>query len=116
LGRGRIFKQDYMAKTSKKSIYRKRKRIFFWLLVLLLLLLFSIGKRGFIQHIKVKIEHRKLKKEIEALKSETENLKKEKELLKKPEYIEKVAREEYGMAKKGEKVYKIVPEKKDKTP
>jgi len=27
-----------------------------------------------------------------------------------------VAREEYGMAKKGEKVYKIVPEKKDKTP
>ena len=37
----------------------------------------------------------------------------EKEKLNDPEYIEKIAREKYGMAKEKEKVYRVVPKEKD---
>ncbi|RKY75330.1 hypothetical protein DRQ07_12040 [candidate division KSB1 bacterium] len=103
-----------MAKKSKKTQTNKTGKLLFLLIFTAIILLFSLGKRGFIQHIKLRLEQKRLKKEIEALKLQKEDLEKEKELLNKPEYIEKIAREEYKMAKKGEKIYIIVPDKKKK--
>lgn len=98
----------------KRSIKKRKKRWIFGFIVLILLLFFlSIGKRGFIQYIRIKIEQHRLKREITALEKEKERLEEEKEKLDDPEQIEKIAREKYGMAKKNEKVYHVVPEKKE---
>ena len=100
----------------KKQSNRKKRRgwIFGFIVLLTLLILLSIGKRGFIQQIRIKQEQQKLKQEIAELKEKKEILEKEKEKLDDPEHIEKVAREKYGMAKKNEKVYHVVPkDKKD---
>ncbi len=98
----------------KKKINRKKRRWIFSFVVLLILLFFlSIGKRGFIQHIRIKIEQHQLKREIASLEKEKERLEEEKKKLDDPEHIEKIAREKYGMAKKNEKVYHVVPEKKE---
>jgi cell division protein DivIC len=98
----------------KRSIKKRKKRwIFGFIVLLILLFLLSIGKRGFIQHIRIKIEQHRLKREIASLEKEKERLEEEKKKLDDPEHIEKIAREKYGMAKKNEKVYHVVPEKKE---
>lgn len=51
---------------------------------------------------------RKLKVENIALSQEKEKLEKD------PEYLEQVARERLGIVRKGEIVYKVVPEEKEK--
>ena len=52
-----------------------------------------------------------LEKRTEELAQKSEQLKEKKDLLEKdPELLEKIAREEYGMRKPGETVYKIKPE------
>ena len=52
-------------------------------------------------------------KEIETLEEQKTILEEEKERLNDPEYIEKIAREKYGMAKEGEDVYRVVPKEKE---
>jgi len=104
-----------MAKKSKKASSKKRNRLLFLLILITLILVFSLAKRGYIQHIKLRLEKRRLSREIEAMKEQKAGLEKEKQLLDKPEHIEKIAREEYGMAKKDEKVYIVVPEKSKKS-
>lgn len=53
-----------------------------------------------------------LKEEITQLKGETADLKQKiHELKNDPQLLERIAREEYGMKKKGETVYKIVVKK-----
>ena len=84
-------------------------RIFIALCFITLLLLLSVGKRGFIQQYRVRQKRDRLKQEIEALQAEKKRLEEEKKKLSDPEQIEKIAREEYGMAKKNEKVYRVVP-------
>jgi cell division protein FtsL len=95
----------------RRSQSNRRKKL--WLLGLLsflaLILFLSMGKRGFIQQIRVYREKKRLEKEIEALNEQRERLQGEKEKLNDPETIEKIAREEYGMAKEKEKVYRVVP-------
>ena len=96
-----------MAKRSKKR--RKRVWILGCLLLLTLVLILSMGKRGFIQQIRIKREKDRLQKEIEILEEQKTVLEVEKEKLDDPEYIEKIAREEYGMAKENEDVYRVLP-------
>ena len=91
---------------------KKKGWILFFLLFLTLLLLLSIGKRGFIQQIRVRQERRKLERKIAELKKEKKKLEEEKKKLNDPKEIERIAREEYGMAKKKEKVYRIIPKEK----
>ena len=83
------------------------------LLFVTLLLLFSMGRRGFIQQLRLRQERRHLEQELQALQEEKAELEAEKERLNDPEYVEKIAREEYGMAKKDEKVYRVVPKEND---
>ena len=99
--------------TRKKNKKRRAGWILFLLSLLFVLFLLSIGKRGFIQQIRIHRQQQKLKTDINTLKEEEEQLKMEDEKLDDPEYIEEIAREEYGMAKKDEKVYKVVPEDKE---
>ena len=95
---------------------KNRKKGHVWLLGFLILvtlfLIFASGKRGFLQQVRVNRRKKQLEKEILLLQAEKERLEKEKEDLDSPEKIEKIAREKYGMAKEGEKVYRVVPAEK----
>ena len=82
-------------------------------ILLVLAVVLSLGKRGFIQQIRLERSKKALAQEIEILEKEKAALEAEKDTLQTPEYTEKIAREKYGMAKKDEKVYEVVP-KQDK--
>jgi cell division protein FtsB len=91
---------------------RKKKHgwLIGFLFFLSILLLLSTGKRGFIQQFRISRRMNQLNRDIETLKKDKEKLEEEIEKLKTPEYTEKMAREKYGMAKKKEKVYRVIPE------
>ena len=99
----------------QRNTVKKKRRggILILLLFFSLLLILSVGKRGFIQQYRVRQERKRLEVELESLNKEKEKLEEEIEKLDDPEYIEKVAREEYGMAKENEKVYRVVPQEKE---
>ena len=88
---------------------RKGKIKYFLLaLVVLGITYFTVfGDHGILELRKMKQEETKIKAMAEAVKAENEKLKEEIKLLKEDEdYIEKVAREEMGLAQKDEIVYK----------
>ncbi len=108
-----------IGKTFIKFFTPKKKNIKKYLFVigiLIFIYVYIVGDYGIFQIISKKSEEKRLKEEIETLTSEQENLKKEKELIDKGDLkvIEKIAREKYGMVKKGEKVYRINIKEKDK--
>lgn len=71
--------------------------------------IFVFGDYGGYRIWKQKREIAQLEGTIRHLRFEQEQLKKEVDLLRNdPEYIEKIAREDYGMIKEGEIIYKIV--------
>lgn len=98
-----------MSRSVKK---KKRIRLVGFLIFLTLLLLLSTDNRGFIRQLRVSQEKKRLVREIEILQKDKEELADKAEKLKTPEYTEKIAREKYGMAKKDEKVFRVVPEEK----
>lgn len=76
-------------------------------------LLLVIFLPAFIKYRKLALRNANLKKQIEQVKNSNISLKEESELLKNNTfYMESVARERMGVAKEGEVVYKIVPQKK----
>ncbi|MBN1895134.1 septum formation initiator family protein [bacterium] len=77
---------------------------------LILLFLLSTGNRGFIRQFRAWHNRTKLRKEIEILRGVCMDLEEEKKKLEDPEVIERIAREKFGMARKNEKVYRVVPE------
>ena len=83
-----------------------------WLGFLALLLFLTFSKRGFLQQLRLKYRKQKLVKEIEMLQEDNKLLTAEKDTLNDPHVIERIARERYGMAKKDEKVYRVVPREK----
>ena len=107
-----------ISKTFIKFFTPKKKNIKKYLIVigiLIFIYVYIIGDYGIFQLISKKSEEKRLKEDIETLTSEKENLKKEKKLVDKGDLnvIEKIAREKYGMVKKGEKVYQIDMKEKD---
>lgn len=75
----------------------------------LIVYIFMFGDYGAYRIWKQKREIAQLERTIHSLHLEQEKLKREVKLLQNdPEYIEKIAREEYGMIKEGEILYKIV--------
>ena len=92
----------------------KRKKngsrgIIVFLLFMAFISLLLPGKRGLLNLIRVHRLQRELAAEIKKLQETKEDLNTRKEELQEPETIEKIAREQYGMAKKDEKVYRVVP-------
>ncbi|NQT27828.1 septum formation initiator family protein [candidate division KSB1 bacterium] len=100
-----------MARNSKKPYRRARLVVFLGLLALLFLL--STGSRGFVQQIRLQQQKRQLEREIVALKQTIEALEAERQKLYDPAEIERIAREKYGMAKKNEKILRVVPMEED---
>jgi len=80
--------------------------------MLALLLLLSVGKRGCFEQVRVQVEKKKLESEIRALEKEKSAAIAEKKKLEDPAEVEKIAREKYGMSKKDEKVYRVIPKEK----
>ena len=77
--------------------------------ILFLVYIFLFGDYGAYRIWKQKKEIAQLQQTIEALHLKQHELEEVTERLKNdPEYLEKVAREEYGMIKEGEIIYKIV--------
>lgn len=91
----------------------KRRFILLWIGIALLVLFIFFYLPGISRVQELRLEEERLSKELADLDREIEALKEEKDLLKKDQaYLEKVIREELGLVRPGETVYKLVPEKK----
>jgi cell division protein FtsB len=77
-----------------------------------LLFLLSIGSRGCIEQGRVRWQRKRIEARIRELEKSKALMETEKKSLDDPAVVEKIAREEYGMSKKGEKVYRVVPKGK----
>lgn len=105
-----------MARQSKflNSIRRRARvqRVRRWVIwggLLFVAYTFLGGPFGFIHYRQVKNQHRKLEQEEQRLLAAMVDLEQEINRLKNDTlYIEKVARERYGFARKGERIYKVV--------
>ena len=108
-------KQNYY---KKKRIFHKRKfrrYIVLFLALLLIYFFYGNGENSIVKLFKRKKEENSLKREIARLEQDNEKLSLEIKLLEENDldYIEKVAREKFGMIKEGEKVYKIIRTKEN---
>tara|TARA_B100000408_G_C10086990_1_gene136155 strand:+ start:111 stop:479 length:369 start_codon:yes stop_codon:yes gene_type:complete len=101
--------QQQVAATQKQFI-----RGIILLLCITLLIIFIFGDHGLLQLYKLKRNRAKVQAQISQLRKERERVTVEKNRLENDiQYLEKLARERYRMVKPGEKVYKVIPEKKD---
>ena len=101
--------QQQVAATQKQFI-----RGIIFLLCVTLLIIFIFGDHGLLQLYKLERERAKVQVQIAQLRKERERVMVEKNRLENDiQYLEKLARERYRMVKPGEKVYKVIPEKKD---
>jgi len=91
---------------------KRRWNLFFYSLITVILLCIAMtmvfGDMGFIKYVHLQKSRRVLEKEIADMKRDNKAIKSQVEALKKdPYYIEKKAREEYGLAKKGEYIFQF---------
>ena len=101
--------QQQVAATQKQFI-----RGIIFLLCVTLLIIFIFGDHGLLQLYKLERERAKVQAQIAQLRKERERVMVEKNRLENDiQYLEKLGRERYRMVKPGEKVYKVIPEKKD---
>jgi len=76
---------------------------------LILLIIFFFGDHGLYQLYQLRSEKAQIQSTISSLREKKELLEEEKtKLSNDPKYIEQLARERYRMAKKGEKVFKVI--------
>jgi len=107
-------KRRTLNKSRKKQFIAETQRKLFHAIILFgisfLILIFLLGDHGIYQLYKIKAQRKITQKRIEELKTEKAMLEYEKERLETDlDYIERLAREKYRMAKKGEKVFKVIP-------
>ena len=92
---------------------RKFIRGFLMLIGITLVIIFIFGDHGVYQLMRLKQERKETQAMITKLREQRKQLEDEKYKLETDlDYIEKLAREKYRMAKKGEKVFKVIPEEK----
>jgi len=85
---------------------------YFFISVFIVALIFITGSHGTLQLVKVKMEKSRLEEKKEQLTHENKMLESFKDSLKTdPEAVEKIAREKYNMAKPGEDIYQVEPDK-----
>ncbi len=80
-------------------------------IILFIIYIFGFGNYGIYQYYTLRKVESQLKTELSQLEAEAEELKKNIELLldRDPDYIQRIAREKYGLVKPGEKIYIITP-------
>lgn len=86
-----------------------RKKLFLILVIIESLFLLFWGIKNYYTINLSQKEIRKVEEKLEQLKLENQRLKEQMNSLEDPFYLEKMAREKLGLAKKGEIVYKILP-------
>lgn len=92
-----------------KKKLRKTGKIFIILLSLFLFYIFIIGRYGLINIITLKMDIVRTEKRIGILTAEKVSLEREKEKLEKDSlYVERIARERFGMVKDSERCYRFV--------
>ncbi len=92
------------------EIQKKLVRIVLILGAIVLLIIFFLGDHGAYQLYRLRKEKIEIQKLIVELREEKQLLEGERVRLETDfDYIEQLARERYRMAKKGEKVYKVIP-------
>lgn len=101
-------------KSRRKKFFADTQRKFFRGIILFgisfLLIVFLFGDHGLYQLYKIKSQRKVTQNRIEELKTEITLLENEhKRLQTDMDYIERLAREKYRMAKIGEKVFKVIP-------
>jgi len=101
-------------KSRRKQFVAEAQRKLFRTLILfglaILIIIFLFGDHGIYQLYKIKTQRKITQNRIEELKIERELLDNEKIRLETDlDYIERLAREKYRMAKKNEKVFKVIP-------
>ena len=92
---------------TQKTIFKKRILISIFFLLGLTLLVFN--DMGLMKYFQLKKQNEKLVEEIDIIRNERKKISQKINKLENDlEYIEKIAREEFRMAKKGEKVFRII--------
>lgn len=82
--------------------------------VVVVLILILVNRQGLLRLAHLRRETQRLEVEIVRLQAETDSLRRERSSLERDmTYIERLARDKYRMIKKGEKVFRVVPESKD---
>jgi cell division protein FtsB len=100
-------------KVKTNPLERKRPiRIIYWALIILFLSLTLFwGHNSFVRMAKKKIEVARLQEKVDLLRAENDSLRHENHELKtNPQVIEKIAREQLGYQKDGEKVFRFLPD------
>lgn len=91
----------------------KRRFVYFWIGVGIFLLFLFFYLPGISRYHELKSEEERLTRELREIDSQIQKLQEEKTLLQNDlAYLEKVIREELGLVKPGEMIYKLVPNKK----
>lgn len=89
----------------------KRRFVVLWIVIGVLILIAFLYLPGLSRLQELRLEEERLGRELAELDREIRSLQEEKNLLEKDQdYLEKVIREELGLVKPGEMVYKLVPE------
>ena len=104
-------KSDFFSRIDKNVFFRKKvlKRLLILIAVFLIFYFYFIGDYGFFRLLSLKKEKENLILETKRLQAQNMDMEIEIEKLKKDLfYIEKIARERYGMAKEDELIYKFV--------
>ena len=97
---------NYLRKKKKTIFY---KRILISMFFLLGIILFVFNDMGLIKYFQLKKQNQKLIEDINIVRNERKKLSKKIGKLENDlEYIEKIAREEFRMAKEGEKVFRVI--------
>jgi len=89
------------------------KKFFLALILIESFILVFWGARAYYRVSQSKHQVKEIEKKLKELRLESERLKEEEKNTENPFYLEKLAREKLGLAKKGEIVYKIIPSKED---
>jgi len=106
-------KRRTLKKSRRKQFIAEAQRKLFRTIILLgvsfLIIIFLFGDHGIYQLYKIKSQRKATQQRIEELITERALLENEKERLETDlDYVERLAREKYRMAKTGEKVFKVI--------
>jgi len=115
MSRYKTMKRNSQSRTSRQQLAETQRKFVRGVLILIgatLVIVFIFGDHGLFQLYKLKKERKEVQEHITQLRENREILVAEKNRLENDlEYIEKLAREKYRMAKPGEKVFKVIPKK-----
>ncbi|MBD3275778.1 MAG: hypothetical protein GF372_10720 [Candidatus Marinimicrobia bacterium] len=123
-----LFSKKNTTKRSKRKSKAKRARestgrakAFLWWLMglatsLVLMMVFVLSDHGLYELYQLKRQQAMIEERIQELEIENEQMAEEKQRLESDmEYIERLARERYRMAREGEKVFRVIPKSESTT-